>query len=165
MSRACGGNGGVIINVSSMAGLMPAPQQPVYTATKCGVIGFTRAMAETSKRENYGVRINTMCPAFVNTPILKTIDEEENMGKYFKDRDAIRKMMSNFGILEPAAVADGLMKIIEDETLNGAVMKITKTKGIHFEDYATGYLQEVQEVVMRKDPEEANEEVTESRKC
>nr|XP_048703732.1 15-hydroxyprostaglandin dehydrogenase [NAD(+)] isoform X2 [Caretta caretta] len=39
------GNGGVIINISSLAGLMPAAHQPVYCATKHGIIGFTRSIA------------------------------------------------------------------------------------------------------------------------
>ncbi|TNM85491.1 hypothetical protein fugu_007762 [Takifugu bimaculatus] len=45
MSREHGKGGGIIINVSSMAAFFHSPHQPVYTATKHGVIGFTRAMA------------------------------------------------------------------------------------------------------------------------
>uniref|UniRef100_A0A8C4SAE3 15-hydroxyprostaglandin dehydrogenase [NAD(+)]-like n=1 Tax=Erpetoichthys calabaricus TaxID=27687 RepID=A0A8C4SAE3_ERPCA len=37
--------GGVIVNVSSLAGLGPLPSAPVYTATKHGVVGFSRALA------------------------------------------------------------------------------------------------------------------------
>nr|XP_019964783.1 PREDICTED: 15-hydroxyprostaglandin dehydrogenase [NAD(+)] isoform X2 [Paralichthys olivaceus] len=45
MSKEHGNEGGTIINVSSMAAFLHSPHQPVYTATKHGVIGFTRAMA------------------------------------------------------------------------------------------------------------------------
>ncbi|XP_062430661.1 15-hydroxyprostaglandin dehydrogenase [NAD(+)] isoform X2 [Rhea pennata] len=45
MRKGNGGDGGVIINISSLAGLMPAAFQPVYCATKHGVIGFTRSIA------------------------------------------------------------------------------------------------------------------------
>ncbi|KAA8586638.1 hypothetical protein FQN60_000474, partial [Etheostoma spectabile] len=45
MSKLSGGRGGVIVNTASMAGLGPLLSCPVYTATKHGVIGFTRAMA------------------------------------------------------------------------------------------------------------------------
>ncbi|KAJ0067086.1 hypothetical protein NL108_010980, partial [Boleophthalmus pectinirostris] len=45
MSKLHKGHGGVIINTASMAGLGPLPSCPVYTATKYGVVGFTRAMA------------------------------------------------------------------------------------------------------------------------
>ncbi|XP_071663795.1 15-hydroxyprostaglandin dehydrogenase [NAD(+)] isoform X3 [Patagioenas fasciata] len=47
MGKGNGGDGGVIINISSLAGLMPAAFQPVYCATKHGVIGFTRSIAKT----------------------------------------------------------------------------------------------------------------------
>ncbi|XP_059408499.1 15-hydroxyprostaglandin dehydrogenase [NAD(+)]-like isoform X2 [Carassius carassius] len=45
MSKEYGKEGGVIINVSSMAAFLHSPHQPVYTATKHGVIGFSRAIA------------------------------------------------------------------------------------------------------------------------
>uniref|UniRef100_G3PVZ8 15-hydroxyprostaglandin dehydrogenase n=1 Tax=Gasterosteus aculeatus aculeatus TaxID=481459 RepID=G3PVZ8_GASAC len=45
MSKEYKKEGGAIINVSSMAAFVHSPHQPVYTATKHGVIGFTRAMA------------------------------------------------------------------------------------------------------------------------
>ncbi|XP_062414165.1 15-hydroxyprostaglandin dehydrogenase [NAD(+)]-like isoform X2 [Pungitius pungitius] len=45
MNKLTGGRGGVIINTASMAGLFPFLSCPVYTATKYGVVGFTRAMA------------------------------------------------------------------------------------------------------------------------
>uniref|UniRef100_C1BJF8 15-hydroxyprostaglandin dehydrogenase [NAD(+)] n=1 Tax=Osmerus mordax TaxID=8014 RepID=C1BJF8_OSMMO len=45
MSKEHGKQGGVVINVSSMAAFFHSPHQPVYTATKHGVIGFSRAMA------------------------------------------------------------------------------------------------------------------------
>ncbi|XP_073698868.1 15-hydroxyprostaglandin dehydrogenase [NAD(+)] isoform X2 [Garra rufa] len=45
MSKEYEKEGGVIINVSSMAAFLHSPHQPVYTATKHGVIGFSRAIA------------------------------------------------------------------------------------------------------------------------
>jgi 15-hydroxyprostaglandin dehydrogenase (NAD) len=49
---------------------------------------------------NSGVRLNAICPGFVNTPILKSIDKEENMGQYLEYTDHIKDMMKYFGILE-----------------------------------------------------------------
>ncbi|XP_008400202.1 15-hydroxyprostaglandin dehydrogenase [NAD(+)]-like [Poecilia reticulata] len=45
MSRLSGGRGGVIVNMASMAGIGPFLSCPSYTASKFGVVGFTRAMA------------------------------------------------------------------------------------------------------------------------
>ncbi|XP_011814984.1 PREDICTED: 15-hydroxyprostaglandin dehydrogenase [NAD(+)] isoform X2 [Colobus angolensis palliatus] len=47
MSKQNGGEGGIIINMSSLAGLMPVAQQPVYCASKHGIVGFTRSAAPT----------------------------------------------------------------------------------------------------------------------
>ncbi|XP_019377340.1 PREDICTED: 15-hydroxyprostaglandin dehydrogenase [NAD(+)] [Gavialis gangeticus] len=137
MRKENGGDGGVIINISSMAGLMPATHQPVYCATKHGIIGFTRSMALAAEMKNYGVRLNTICPGFVNTPILQSIDKEENMGQYYAYKDEIKDMMKFYGVMDPSLIAKGLIMLIEDETLNGEVMKITVSQGIHFQKYNT----------------------------
>ncbi|CAG06100.1 unnamed protein product, partial [Tetraodon nigroviridis] len=135
MSREHGKDGGIIINVSSMAAFFHSPHQPVYTATKYGVTGFTRAMADASSESNYGVRINVVCPAFVNTPLLRSVEHEDNMGKFVKFKDDFKSRMAKFGILEPSLIAKGIMQLITDTNLHGAVMKITSSKGIHFHTY------------------------------
>ncbi|GAB0188624.1 15-hydroxyprostaglandin dehydrogenase [Grus japonensis] len=86
--------------------------------------------------ENYGVRLNTICPGFVNTPILQSIDKEENMGQYYSYKDEIKNMMQFYGVMDPSIIAEGLITIIEDDTLNGEVMKITASQGIHFQEYS-----------------------------
>lgn len=40
-------------------------------------------------------------------------------------------------IFSPSMIASGLITLIEDDGLNGAIMKITTSKGIHFQDYET----------------------------
>ncbi|MGH0164933.1 UNVERIFIED_CONTAM: hypothetical protein FKN15_048256 [Acipenser sinensis] len=90
---------------------------------------------EASEIENYGVRINVLCPAFVDTPLLQSIDQEEKMGKFYKHKDEIKHRMDIYGILKPSLIAEGMLKIINDNSLNGAVMKITTSKGIHFQSY------------------------------
>ncbi|XP_031195704.1 15-hydroxyprostaglandin dehydrogenase [NAD(+)] isoform X3 [Mastomys coucha] len=135
MSKQNGGEGGIIINMSSIAGLMPVAQQPVYCASKHGIIGFTRSAAMAANLMKSGVRLNAICPGFVNTPILESIEKEENMGQYIEYKDHIKAMMKFYGILDPSTIANGLINLIEDDALNGAIMKITASKGIHFQDY------------------------------
>ncbi|XP_077158564.1 15-hydroxyprostaglandin dehydrogenase [NAD(+)] isoform X2 [Paroedura picta] len=141
MKTENGGNGGVIVNIASLAGLMPAPFQPVYCASKHGVIGFTRSLAIISKTGKYGIRINAICPAFVNTPILKTIEKEENMGQYLAYKEELKNMIESYGLLPPPLIAEGLIKILEDDSLNGEVMKITTKQGIHFHEFSPQPLQ------------------------
>ncbi|XP_062905550.1 15-hydroxyprostaglandin dehydrogenase [NAD(+)] [Mobula hypostoma] len=141
MNKQNGGKGGIIVNIASLAGIYPAPHGPVYTATKHGVVGFTRAIAATSKLAGYGVRVNTICPAFVDTPLLNSVDSQEMMGKFYIFKDTVKELIDHYGILDPALIVQGLMKIIQEEDLNGAVMRITKTKGIHFENYDSSLVQ------------------------
>lgn len=135
MSKQNGGEGGIIINMSSLAGLMPVAQQPVYCASKHGIVGFTRSAALAANLMNSGVRLNAICPGFVNTAILESIEKEENMGQYIEYKDHIKDMIKYYGILDPPLIANGLITLIEDDALNGAIMKITTSKGIHFQDY------------------------------
>lgn len=121
--------------VFSHSAFVHSPHQPVYTATKYGVIGFTRAIADASSLGGYGVRINVLCPAFVDTPLLQSVQHEDKMGKFVKFKDDFRRSMDEFGILQPSLIAEGMMRLITDDTLNGAVMKITCSKGIHFHMY------------------------------
>ncbi|XP_023655177.1 15-hydroxyprostaglandin dehydrogenase [NAD(+)] [Paramormyrops kingsleyae] len=135
MSKEYGKEGGVIINVSSMAAFLHSPHQPVYTATKCGVVAFSRALAEAAERGSYGVRINMLCPGFVDTPLLQSVNQEDNMGKFVEYKDEFKQRMDKYGVLKPSLVAEGAVRMITDATLNGAVMKITCSKGIHFHTY------------------------------
>uniref|UniRef100_A0A3B3X6L5 15-hydroxyprostaglandin dehydrogenase n=1 Tax=Poecilia mexicana TaxID=48701 RepID=A0A3B3X6L5_9TELE len=59
MNRLSGGRGGVIVNTASMAGIGPFLSCPSYTASKFGVVGFTRAMAVRKHSDiNYIPQIN-----------------------------------------------------------------------------------------------------------
>ncbi|MEO1191243.1 MAG: glucose 1-dehydrogenase [Pseudomonadota bacterium] len=62
------GQGGVILNVASVAGLVGAPLLSVYGATKHGVVGLTKSAAGEYGRK--GIRINCLCPAFADTDMV-----------------------------------------------------------------------------------------------
>uniref|UniRef100_A0A8B9HPI8 15-hydroxyprostaglandin dehydrogenase n=1 Tax=Astyanax mexicanus TaxID=7994 RepID=A0A8B9HPI8_ASTMX len=96
---------------------------------------YSKAFPDASEQCDYGVRINALCPAFVDTQLLQTVENEETMGKFVKFKDEFKQRMDKYGVLKPSLIAEGMMRIITDETLNGAVMKITCSKGIHFHTY------------------------------
>ena len=65
--------GGAIVNVSSILGVVGDAANPAYVAAKHGVTGLTRSagLAYASK----GIRINSIHPGYVRTPILDFLDE------------------------------------------------------------------------------------------
>ena len=81
--------GGVILNTASVAGLIGAPAFGAYVASKHAVVGMTKTAAlEYGKA---GVRVNAICPAYADTPMLENIaqelkDPEENDQQTTYDR-------------------------------------------------------------------------------
>ena len=63
------GTGGSIINMSSQMAHVGGPRRAVYCASKHAVEGFTKVMA--AEWAEHGVRVNTICPTFVETPMTK----------------------------------------------------------------------------------------------
>jgi len=75
---------GKIINIASIAGLVGAGMQVAYSASKGGVIGFTKALAREVAR--FGINVNNICPGPVDTPLYAQIASvnEELQKKYTK---------------------------------------------------------------------------------
>lgn len=66
--------GGVIVNMSSLAGVRGAPGLSAYVASKHGVLGLTRVAAQEFARRN--VRVNALCPYYIDTPLIKEVPDE-----------------------------------------------------------------------------------------
>ena len=87
--------GGSIINVSSQLGKVGAPKRSIYNMTKFGIEGLTRGMALDLAKNN--IRVNTVCPTFVETPMVK---------KFFKDKKFKKEMISNIPLGRLATESD-----------------------------------------------------------
>jgi NAD(P)-dependent dehydrogenase (short-subunit alcohol dehydrogenase family) len=66
---------GRIINVASIAGKEGNPNMVPYSTAKAGVIGFTKALAKEVAA--YGVYVNAIAPAVIETPILQQLTPEQ----------------------------------------------------------------------------------------
>lgn len=93
MQKDSGGKGGVIVNISSVAGLHSLSQFPVYSATKHAVVSFSRSFAQPYHYQRTGVRIIVLCPDLsqpLNVENLSnTLPQDEIIQRYYRRVDSI----------------------------------------------------------------------------
>ncbi|MGA0877515.1 MAG: SDR family NAD(P)-dependent oxidoreductase [Ilumatobacteraceae bacterium] len=69
---------GSVVNISSILGLRPAPGAAHYSAAKAGIIALSKSAAQ--EVAPFGVRVNVVCPGWVDTPLLAPFDEMTRAG-------------------------------------------------------------------------------------
>ena len=87
--------GGSIIHMSSQLGRVGCEGRNVYNMNKFGVEGLARGMAV--ELAEYNIRVNTVCPTFVETPMVK---------KFFKNKKFKNKMLRNIPLGRVAQESD-----------------------------------------------------------
>lgn len=108
------GGGGVIVNTASMAGLYPYVEDPVYAAAKAGVVNLTYSLASWAQRLK--IRVNCICPGVVDTPLVRKAVE-------LQQRDGHEVSLPK-RILKPEQIADGVVRLIQDDTLFGRALEV-----------------------------------------
>jgi NAD(P)-dependent dehydrogenase (short-subunit alcohol dehydrogenase family) len=92
--------GGTIVATASMAGLVPAPFDPIYAANKHAVVGLVRSIGDSYAAE--GVRVHALCPSFAYTNIIKGSEQTLlDMG---------------FPIIDVSDVVDAFARLLNSET-------------------------------------------------
>ncbi|MFF4409182.1 SDR family NAD(P)-dependent oxidoreductase [Streptomyces sp. NPDC001404] len=88
--------GGAIVVTSSLAGVAPAPLDPVYSAAKHAVTALARSLAPAWAES--GVTINAVCPGFVDTPMIAQVHS--------------RIVEFGLAVADPAEVAEAVVSIV-----------------------------------------------------
>lgn len=109
------GNGGTILNVGSAAGLYPSYDGPLYSATKGGVVLFSRSLGRLAKKK---IRVNVICPEFLATDMTRPLSN---------------KYMEEFGGFVPMEkFLQGAFELLEDERKAGACLWISNRRGLEY---------------------------------
>ena len=87
--------GGSIINMSSQMGHVGGPIRSVYNMTKFGLEGLTKGMSIDLAK--YNIRVNTVCPTFVVTPMTR---------KFFKSKKFKKEVIGNIPLGRFAELSD-----------------------------------------------------------
>jgi 3-oxoacyl-[acyl-carrier protein] reductase len=72
--------GGAIVNITSASGISGLAGQTNYSASKAGVIGFTKALAKEVAR--FGVRVNAIAPGFIESDMTASLDDNTRKKLY-----------------------------------------------------------------------------------
>ncbi len=110
------GNGGSIINMSSVAGLKGSPTLAGYCATKGAVRLFTKAIAMECANAKDGVRVNSVHPGIIETPIWEAIIPTGGANTP-PDLDAMSTMAVPLGVKGvPLDIANGVLWLASEDS-------------------------------------------------
>lgn len=111
--------GGVIVNISSMGGLMALPSSAAYVTAKTAVIGLTRSVAVDAAA--FGIRCNAVAPGFIDTDMTREI-----LAKDPARRDKIEGRIPGHKFGKPEDVANAVYFLCTDQAahINGVVLPV-----------------------------------------
>lgn len=108
------GTRGIIINVSSVAGIEGQKGQVAYAASKGAVIGMTLPMARDLAR--FGIRVMTVCPGIIDTPLMQAAGERVKEG-------LLRQVVGPKRFGKPEEFAHLAAGLIDNGYMNGEVIR------------------------------------------
>ncbi|MFT8719155.1 glucose 1-dehydrogenase [Acetobacter sp.] len=105
------GKGGSIINLSSIEGLIGDPTLAAYNASKGGVRLFTKSAALHCAKSGYGIRVNSVHPGYIWTPMVAGLTQEDEAA-----RQKLVDLHPIGHLGEPNDIAYGILYLASDES-------------------------------------------------
>ncbi|MEU6845326.1 SDR family NAD(P)-dependent oxidoreductase [Streptomyces sp. NPDC046716] len=114
------GDGGSIVNISSVSGFRPQPKNPAYVAAKHGVNGLTKTAA--LENGEHGIRVNAVAPGAIDTPMLRGALEQT--GQSEEEFAPALSLLGRFG--QPREVAQASLWLASDQSsyVTGSVIHV-----------------------------------------
>jgi NAD(P)-dependent dehydrogenase (short-subunit alcohol dehydrogenase family) len=118
-----GGHGGSIVNISSTTAMVGTANLVSYSAAKGGVRALTKSVALQCAAAKDGIRVNSVHPGVINTPIYDAVeglplhgDGGANTKHISRDPVALGAMVAPLGIAgEPFDIAAGVLYLASDD--------------------------------------------------
>lgn len=107
--------GGVIVNISSNAGLLPRAHDPIYSTSKGAINAFTRSLALSNAPDR--IRVNAVCPGpvsetgIMDADLAKAVDPAASAQRMI-DASPLAKAFSR--MITPEEVAEAVLYLVSD---------------------------------------------------
>jgi 2-hydroxycyclohexanecarboxyl-CoA dehydrogenase len=99
---------GKVVNIGSDAGRVGSSGEAVYSATKGGVIAFTKTLAREMAR--YKINVNCVCPGPADTPLFAELGQDQP-----RLREALQKAIPWGRLARPEDIAKAVAFLVSDE--------------------------------------------------
>ena len=109
----------VVINISSVAGIMATPGNSVYSATKAALLSFTRSAA--AELASKGIRVNAILPGLTKTPMM------DKMFRFFSREQQLeleKKHLLGLGTPDDVAAAVVFIASPEAKWITGSALVV-----------------------------------------
>ena len=107
---------GKIVNIASVSGEMGNPGQANYSASKAGVIGFTKTIAREFAQR--GINVNAIAPGYIQTPMTEALPE--------KAKEELKRMIPVERLGQPEDVAEAVLFLVSESSsyITGHVLNV-----------------------------------------
>jgi NAD(P)-dependent dehydrogenase (short-subunit alcohol dehydrogenase family) len=117
--------GGIMINISSVAGLDPQPGMGVYCVSKVGILMLTRVLAAELAQDN--IRVNAIAPGFVKTRFSAAIWDNPQL------KEITLRSIPQERFAHPEEIANAALFLASDQSsyMTGATLVIDGGQSLH----------------------------------